>query len=134
MSNHITNFISACETCLIFQKSKQKEPLILSEMPNFPFQITGMDIAEDNNKIFLAVEDYYSRWLEIIPLLNKTSTEIINKLKILFSTHGTPEMERCDNNPFSSMEMTKFAHDWGFTIRTSSPHYSKSNGLSEKGV
>ena len=134
MSDDIANTVGTCSVCNMFQNQSVKEPLVLTSIPQYPFQKIGMDIGEYQQKIFLAVEDYYSRWLEIIPLKTKTTTEIIKQLKILFSNFGIPEVIRSDNNPFSSAEMNEFAKAWGFKIITSSPHYPKSNGLSEKGI
>lgn len=134
MFENIADLINSCATCQRFQNNNVKEPLIPSETPQFPFQIIGIDIGEHQKKTFLVVEDYYSKWLDIIPLASKTPTEIIKKLKILFCNHGTPTDLRCDNNPFKSEEMSKFAEEWNFRIVTSSPRYPRSNGLSEKGV
>lgn len=36
--------------------------------------------------------------------------------------------------PCGSQEMKSFANEWNFTIKTSSPHYPRSNGLAEKAV
>ncbi|XP_073994138.1 transmembrane protein 33-containing Krueppel homolog 2 isoform X1 [Rhodnius prolixus] len=134
MSTDIANFVGKCSICQMFQNKRTKEPLLPSKTPLYPFQCIGMDIGEYRGHIFLAVEDYYSRWLEIITLKNKSAKEIICKLKTLFSKFGIPETVRCDNNPFASSEMRNFAKTWGFRVITSSPHHSKSNGLSEKGV
>uniref|UniRef100_A0A0A9W3X7 RNA-directed DNA polymerase n=1 Tax=Lygus hesperus TaxID=30085 RepID=A0A0A9W3X7_LYGHE len=134
MEKDIIDIIERCATCQTYQRKNVKEPMILSKTPYFPFQFIGMDIGEYRGKIFLVIEDYYSRWLDLIPLRGKTANEVIDKLKVVFSTHGTPENVRCDNNPFSSKEFINFAKSWGFTVTTSSPLYSKSNGLSEKGV
>ncbi|BES90403.1 Retrotransposon protein [Nesidiocoris tenuis] len=134
MSSQIADFVGTCSTCQTFQDKNKKEPLISSRIPAYPFQVVGMDIGEYRGKIFLAIEDYFSRWLDIIPLNTKTATEIIPKLKKVFSNFGIPEVVRCDNNPFASVEMLDFAKKWNFKIKTSSPHYPKSNGLSEKGV
>ena len=72
--------------------------------------------------------DYFSKWLKIIKVNNKTSVEIINKFKNIFSTHGIPKILISDNMPFSSFEMAKFAKEWNFQIITSSPRYPRSNG------
>jgi len=52
--------------------------------------------------------DYFSKWLEIEILKNKTSVECISKLKKIFSNHGIPETVVADNMPFDSNECKQF--------------------------
>lgn len=78
--------------------------------------------------------DYFSKWLEVLPLQSKNSHNIINNLKIIFSTHGVPDELVADNVPYNSFECKVFAREWQFQIVTSSPHYPQSNGLAEKAV
>ncbi|XP_021340038.1 uncharacterized protein K02A2.6-like [Mizuhopecten yessoensis] len=76
--------------------------------------------------------DYYSRYFEVGKLENTRSATVINQLKSFFARHGIPEEVRSDNGPqYSSKEFRKFAEDWGFDHKTSSPHYPQSNGLAE---
>lgn len=63
--------------------------------------------------------DYYSKWIELVKLKNKTSTEIIYRLKNIFSVHGIPEILISDNMPFDSFEFLEFSKSWNFTITTS---------------
>lgn len=75
-----------------------------------------------------------SLWLEIVQLASKRAYDVIKVLKQIFSTHGIPSTLISDNMPFSSYEFKLFAKEWDFTIVTSGPHYSKSNGFAERGV
>ncbi|CAB0019866.1 unnamed protein product, partial [Nesidiocoris tenuis] len=134
LAQDVAEFIGFCSVCQTYQDNPPKEPLIATEIPSLPFTQVGMDIGEYKGFTFLVIEDYYSRWLEIIPLKSKAAKEIIKKLAAVFINHGVPKIIRCDNNPFKSEEMQAFAKKWKTTIKTASPLYPKSNGLSEKGV
>lgn len=134
MSSNIQNYISACAVCLKFSRNKVKEPLLSHSIPDFPFLKIGIDIAEIGGRAYLIVMDYYSRWLEIRKIKQKTSYAVIKKLKKIFSRFGIPEVVVADNNPCGSLEFKKFASEWNFTIINSSPNYPKSNGLAEKAV
>lgn len=92
------------------------------------------DIAQHGTKSFLIVFDYYSKWLEIIKIRDKSTQSIIIAFKNCFATHGIPEIIAADNMPFGSYNFRKFAEEFGIQIITSSPHYSKSNGQAESGV
>jgi len=72
MVSDITNCVSQCKTCLKFSKNKIKEPLKSHSIPDYPFQKIGIDIAEINSCNYLVAIDYYSRWLEVLKLKNKT--------------------------------------------------------------
>lgn len=134
MSTMIENFVKKCELCETYQRSNTKEPLISHDIPTLPFYKIGIDIAEFASNSYLIAVDYLSKWLEIIPLTNKTADEIIIKLKMLFSSFGIPHTIVCDNNPFNSYKFKKFSDDYNFTIVHSSPYHHQSNGLCEKGV
>ena len=134
LSSDVVDFIAHCETCQKFSRSNTKEPLIPHEIPPLPFEKIGIDIFQYKGKDFLALVDYYSKWLEIVPLVNKTAKEVKERLKVIFSTHGIPQKVVCDNMPFSSYEFKEFARQWSFEIVNSSPIYPKSNGMAEKAV
>ncbi|KAB0802568.1 hypothetical protein PPYR_04754, partial [Photinus pyralis] len=103
-------------------------------IPNIPFYKIACDIMDYAGNSYLIVQDYFSKWLEIILLKNKTSPEIIKHLKILFATFGIPNRVICDNMPFSSVECKNFSKEWNFQFCTSSPKYPRSNGQVERAV
>lgn len=134
MSSSIQNMISSCYICQRYQNSKQNDVLIPHEIPNIPFYKIACDIMDYAGNSYLIVQDYFSKWLEIILLKNKTSSEIIKHLKILFATFGIPKTVVCDNMPFYSYECKTFSKHWNFEFCTSSPKYPRSNGQAERAV
>lgn len=134
MSSDLKSFIEGCEICKKFSCNKTKEPLLQHTIPEFPFQKVGIDIAEVEGSNYLVVMDYFSRWIEVLSMKNKTSETVIALLKIVFSRFGIPEEIVADNNPCGSREFKQFAEEWHFNITLSSPNYPRSNGLAEKAV
>lgn len=134
MKSYIENFASACHVCLKFSKSKCKEPMLSHTIPDLPFMKIALDIAELQGQNYLIIYDYYSRWLELCKLRDKTADSVIVELKKVFSQFGIPQQTVSDNNPFNSYIFKNFAKAWGFEAITSSPNYPKGNGLAEKGV
>lgn len=102
-------------------KLKVREPLVSHKIPEIPFYKVGVDIAQWAGKYYLVLIDYFSRWIEIRKMSNKSSSEVIDCLKRIFSVHGIPAEVFCDNNPFSGCELYKFAKEWNFKIHTVSP-------------
>src|SRR5436190_8769021 len=134
MMSDIESYISGCSLCLKCSNSNTRDSLISNKIPEIPFNKVGLDIAENAGNSYLILVDYFSRWLEIVKLNGKTRSEIILKLKDIFSHNGIPAIIIADNMPFNSYEFKCFAREWNFEIDTSSPHYPRSNGLAEKGV
>nr|XP_022902167.1 uncharacterized protein K02A2.6-like [Onthophagus taurus] len=130
----IENLIRQCKVCEKYNLSNPKETFIGHEIPELPFNKVGMDLFQFKNHDYLLVIDYYSKWIEVKELENKTAGNVINRLKQIFSVHGIPEIIISDNMPFSSYNFKKFTDSWGIKVITSSPRYPKSNGLAERGV
>uniref|UniRef100_A0A8D8X673 RNA-directed DNA polymerase n=2 Tax=Cacopsylla melanoneura TaxID=428564 RepID=A0A8D8X673_9HEMI len=137
MSTDIEQFIKKCPICIQHQNNPN-EPLITSELPDRPWQKVCSDLFKLDNKWFLVVSDLYSRYFELCPMSTLTSSEVINKMKSIFGRHGIPEMIYTDNgaqfhSSFTS-EFQKFAREYGFSHRTSSPYHHQSNGAAEAAV
>ena len=64
-----------------------------------------------------------------------TSTKTIEKLRIVFATHGLPQKVVTDNGPsFVSSEFKEFMVRNGIKHVTSAPYHPSSNGLAERPV
>jgi RNase H-like domain found in reverse transcriptase/Integrase zinc binding domain len=134
MTNDINNMVASCATCERFRPKNAKEPLMPHTVPSRAWETIAADILEYKGNSYLVIKDYYSKWLELLHLKNKTAKELIGKFKSIFSRIGIPDMLMSDNMPFSSAEFKTFANTWHFQTKTSSPRYPKSNGMSENGV
>ena len=134
IAKQIKDIVEHCPTCTRASATK-KEPLIPSELPEYPWQKLGTDIFFLNGTHYLVVVDYFSKYLEVIKLGTTTSRSVIDGLKAMFSRHGIPETVISDNGPqFSSHEFSVFANSYNFTHTTSSPYYPQSNGQAERTV
>lgn len=134
ITNDINTLTGECRICERHSAANYKEPLIPHAIPQLRFQKVSCDILTRDSQPYLVVEDNLSKWLEIKPLAGKSSSNVIDALRPIFSTHGIPEEIFGDNNPLNSYECHEYARSLGSTINTSSPLYSRSNGLAEKGV
>lgn len=135
MTDDITNVVKQCAVCQENRNSPQKEPLICSDVPDYPWQVVATDLFYWDHKDYMVIVDYYSRYFEVYQLCNTLSSTVISKCKNAFSRHGIPEKVVSDNAmQYTSSEFTDFARTWNFTHVTSSPRYPQSNGLAERTV
>ena len=114
---------------------KKREPLIITPLPNYPWQMVRVDLFEQNKDHYMLIVEYFSRYPEVIQLTSTTSAAVVKNMKSIFSCHGVPQVVRSNNGPqFSAEEFAKFASCYGFQHVTSSPRYAQSNGLAERMV
>ena len=70
--------------------------------------------------MLLVIVDAHSKWLEVLPVSNATTTVTIEQLLNVFTTHGLPNTIVSDNGSvFTSDEFTQFVKQNGIEhIRT----------------
>ena len=133
ISSDVEEMVHKCSTCAIHHP-EQKEPLLPSSFPDRPWARLGMDLLEFNGRTYLAIVDYYSRWVEMKLLAKQTSTETIHQIKSVFAAHGIPDVVTDNGTQFSSQDFAQFASSYGFTHVTSSPKHPQANGEAERAV
>ena len=134
VSKEIESLVKHCRICAR-TTTTHKEPMIVSQLPDYPWQKVGSDLFEFKGHSYIVLVDYFSRFLEVIKLTATTTSAIISIMKAVFSRHGIPELLISDNGPqYQSHEMKQFSQAYGFVHVTSSPHYPQSNGEAERAV
>ena len=104
-------------------------------LPRYPWQKVGTDFFEWQGTMYLLVEDYFSRYIEIVKLSLTMSGTVVAYLKTIFARFSIPKLLISDNGPqFASGEMKQFAATYHFNYVTSSPAYPQGNGESERVV
>ena len=83
--------------------------------------------------------DYFTKWVEAIPLKNVTSKEMIEFVKEhIIYRFGIPQTITTNQGTmFTSVEFEGFATRMGIKLLNSSPYYAPANGQAEasnKGV
>ncbi|XP_054279566.1 uncharacterized protein K02A2.6-like [Macrosteles quadrilineatus] len=128
---------SEVENCLVCLEHRQvnKEPLMPTELPKGPWVYLSADLFICNRKWFLVVQDYYSRFIELVELSVLSSNLVVGKLKNIFARHGNPYKIRTDGGTqFTSQEFKDFAKEYGFEATTTSPYFPQANGGAENAV
>lgn len=102
-------FIHSCPEC-VKSATPSREPLLVTPLPQHPWERVGADLFELGGTTYLVLVDYFSRCPEVSKLSSTTSTAVITVLKSIFSRHGIPAILMTGNGPqFSSQAMCEFA-------------------------
>lgn len=134
--SEIENLVSNCEICMKYQNSNVKSKMLPHEIVDVPWFKLGCDLFEFNKKMYILVVDYYSKFVEVELLSSGyNSSQVVLKLKSIFSRHGIPCILVSDNGPpFNSKEFREFCKSWEIEHKTSSPYLPRSNGLAERSI
>lgn len=131
----IINYVERCYICQQNQRRNIREPMFKKNIPEYPFQIVSSDIFQFKGHDFLLIADKYSGFFDFKQLKSTTANEIIKQFKKWFSIHGIPEILESDNGPqYTAHKFNEFKNEWKFSHITSSPHFPRSNGHSERYV
>eukprot|EP00731_Ephydatia_muelleri_P009037 Em0004g1375a len=116
-------------------RESKPEPLMMSKLPDLPWQKVATDLFSWKGSQYLLIIDYFSRYVELSKLSATTSQDVINHMKSIFARHGIPNEVVSDNGPqFSSNVFHSFAGEYGFVHTTSSLRYPQGNGEAEQAV
>ena len=75
-SKDIGDFVAKCDVCIMHSDVKHK-PLHESELPSKPWKVIASDVFVLGHALFVVIIDYYSKWIEAIPIETQTSSAII---------------------------------------------------------
>ena len=89
--------------------------------------------SSKNHKFILVAIDYFTKWVEAIPLKTVTSKEMIEFVKEhIVCRFCTPQTITTDQDSmFISEEFGEFAASMGIKLLNSSPYYAQANGQAE---
>ena len=127
-----------CQRCSGRQAKAARplKPVMITD----PFEQWGLDIIGEikpnssiQHKYIMTTTDYFTHWVEAIPLRMINEDEVINFLQDHIMTRfGVPISLVFDNAKyFSSIKLTDFAHDKGIKLHYSANYYPQGNGLAE---
>lgn len=119
-----------CENCCLNIDNPPKVSLNPWPDVNGCFERLHIDyMSPFLNKYFLVVLDAHSKWLEVFPTTNITSSFTIKALLSLIARFGIPSCIVSDNaTNFTSSEFRSFLQKFNIRHVTSPPYFPQSNG------
>ena len=134
MDSDIENLVKQCQVCQESRPSPPAAPLHPWEWPSKPWSrihFAGPFLGHN----YLVLVDAYSKWMDVVLMKSITSAKTIEKLRIIFSTHGLPLKIVTDNGAtFTSKEFCQFVKQNGIKHVTSAPYHPATNGQAERAV
>ena len=77
MASEIRHLVSQCSTCNIYGAQRQKEPLMLPEIPNTPWNIVAQDLFTYAGRSYLITFNYYSDFWELDTVPDTSSDTVV---------------------------------------------------------
>ena len=106
----------------------------------WPFRGWGMDMigkinppSSKGHQYILAITDYFTKWVEAIPMNLVTSKDVINFIKehVIHKFVIAQTITTDGGSVFISEEFRKFTANVGIKLIRSSPYYAQANGQAE---
>jgi transposase InsO family protein len=90
-------------------------------------------LSSKGHQYILAIMDYFTKWVEAIPMKTVTSKDVINFIKehVIHRFGITQTIMTDGGSVFISEEFRKFVADVGIKLIISSPYYAQANGQAE---
>jgi ribonuclease HI len=134
-------YYKGCQDCQRFGNIQR----VLSSTLNpiikpLPYRGWGIDLigqinppSSKEHKFVLLVTDYFTKWVEEIPLKRVTLENIVEFVKEhIIYRFGIPQTITTDQGTqFTSSEFREFAESMGIKLLNSSPYYAQANGQAE---
>ena len=84
-----------------------RAPMHPWEWPDRPWARLHIDYAGPvNGKMILVIVDSHSKWIEAHVVKSATYQATVEKLQLVFSTHGLPEVIVSDNGTSCSLHLS----------------------------
>ena len=128
INTDIEKHIKNCTTCLQFQQMQPKEKILHHDIPLRPWEVLGADVFHFNNKNYLCIVDYHSKFPVIIRLEGLSTENLIATAKIIFAEYGIPCKLMSDaGTNFISDRFSKFCSSLNIKQAVSSAYHHQSN-------
>jgi hypothetical protein len=127
-------YYKGCQTCQRFRKIQMVPASVMNSIIKpWSFRGWGMDMigkinppSSKGHQYILAIMNYFTKWVEAIPMKSVTSKDVINFIKeYIIHRFGIPQTITIDGGSvFISEEFRKFTADMGIKLIRSSPYYA----------
>lgn len=136
LDKEIEETVKLCHSCQEAAKAPPAPNPASWSWPGGPWKRLHLDFAGPYlSKMFLVIVDAYSKFVEVVPMGQATTTNTIAALRRVFSYFGLPEHLVTDNgSQFTSAEFQNFLKENDIEHTLTAPGHPATNGLAERYV
>jgi hypothetical protein len=134
-------YYKGCQDCQKFGNIQRVPASTLNPIIKpWPFRGWGIDLigqinppSSQGHKFVLLATDYFTKWVEEIPLKKITSENMLEFVKehIIYRFRIPQTITTDQGAQFVSSEFREFAESMGIKLLNSSPYYAQANGQAE---
>uniref|UniRef100_A0A2N9I710 Uncharacterized protein n=1 Tax=Fagus sylvatica TaxID=28930 RepID=A0A2N9I710_FAGSY len=134
------DFVKTCHTCQVQANLIHTHPTSLQNMVTpWPFHTWGLDLIGPINPAsggyiwILVATEYFTKWVEAIPLKKATGAAVANFIREhIITRFGIPYKLITDNGtPFINKDVQEVLEHYRVKHRRSTPYYPQGNGQAE---
>jgi hypothetical protein len=141
MINDCFMYYKGCESCQKF-RDVQLAPAAMLHLiiKSWPFHRWALDFigqihptSSKGNRFVLVATDYFTKWIEAVPLKNMSHKEVIQFIsEHIIHRFDIPQTLTMDQgSSFMSHQVHKFVESLKIKLLSSSPYYAQANGQAE---
>ena len=109
LNSDIEETCHKCNKCLLSSDNPSAAPLHPWFVPKQPWERVHIDHATWGKHLLLVATDVFSKWPEVHLVSSTSAQQTIEKLRVMFATHGIPITIVSNNGPpFASVEFKQF--------------------------
>ena len=138
MARDVDEYCRQCSVCQRF-KLTMPQPAPLQNIPiGQPWQMVAIDILQvplstNNNRYLLVIQDYFTKWADVIPIPDQTASCITPELIKFFSTYGPPQILHSDQgHNFESTIFTQTLDAFGIQKSRTTSYHPQGDGMVER--
>ena len=127
--------IKRCIPCQATGRPDPPQPLMMSELPNGPWQKLHIDFYGPlpSREYLLVVIDRYSRFADVEIVRSTNASTVIPKLDKIFAVHGLPTSVTSDHGPpFNGDDYDRYLKHLGIKKDPSTPKWQQGNSELER--
>ena len=130
-----------CNKCVVCQQAKlpNPSPAPITNIPiGRPWKMIAVDVLEvprsvHNNIYLLVIQDYFTKWVEAIPLPDQTASRITTEIVRLFAVYGIPDILHSDQGTnFESTIFQQTLEAFGINKRRTTAYHPQCDGMVER--